>query len=114
MSTRRLSPILAVIVCLLLAGDAVAGPVAGTVRIQGKLTAGVTVQIAYGDAKVQKTVTDKKGAFRLNVPKTGSFDLVIFFKKKPYDTSVQVRSSTVKYDLDLARSRSGKLRLVKR
>ena len=106
--------ILLVVVCLLGAGNSLAGIVQGTIKIHGKLTAGVKLEVQYGDQKIQKSVTDKNGRFRLNVPQAGSCQLVIFLGDQSYATTIQVHSTAVSYNLDLARNRSGKDRLVKR
>ena len=126
---RHLGIVTGVTVLLLSAASANAGRIFGDIKMDGKpVAAGVVVRVtspdpgeaakdaeAKGTAKAKVVIadsclTDKFGAYKLNVKQEGKCSLTMVFEKQPVAIEVFSYKEATRYDLILEK-KEGKLSL---
>lgn len=102
-----------------LAAPASAGRIFGDIKMNGKplpdsVRVKVTVPLAAEaktGATADSTLTDKFGAYKLNVKEEGRCLLTLIYEKQPVELTVFSYKEATRYDLILERSKEGKLTL---
>lgn len=95
---------------LMVAGQAVAGEIYGTVSMEGGPVAqGVRVEVQVSD-KVYRTTTNQRGGYRLFVSERGRGVMRVYLANSAPSIAVFSSTASVRYDLLLVREQ-GVLRL---